>query len=198
MSRLLRTEQPHQLQAFERYFALGEKRTHAAVAREMDVGLAIVKLWARSFSWRDRVHGRELELARQIADKSLKAAVDNKTKRRKILELALAKLARAIAEDKVKYQASDLERIYRLLEELERVDGSAAPPLEDPQAIVEYLRSILTTYLEEAYCIIREDVRRDYPKAADDLIPEPSDVIWRDSKCSTLGVLGAALIERGH
>ena len=197
MPRLLKTEQSQHHLGFERYCALGEKRTYAQVASEMGVDPTTVKLWARSFNWQERVHARDLELARQIADKTLKTGLDDRARRRKLIDLALAKLFRAIAEDRVKYQISDLERIVRLVEEWDASGKwSGKPPRFDPHEIVEYLTSLCAADLIAAYRIMRAqlvEVYPDYPGYTERRLPAPAEAVRGESNCATLGVLDAAM-----
>lgn len=150
MPRLLKTEQPHHQKAFERYNALGERRTYTQLASALDVDISTIKLWGRSFDWQGRIRSRDLEEARQTADQTSNAHVDDRRRRRKLIDLALFKIAKAIAEDKVRYQASDLERIIGLMEKLDAAPmWTNGAPRNDPHEIVEYLRSLLTCNLEK-------------------------------------------------
>ena len=198
MSRLLKTEQPHQKEAFERYHALGHERSYERLARELGVVTATVKLWGRSFDWQDRIQHRELESARRIADRTETEAIDQRGRHRKVIEMALVKIARAIAEDRVRFQASDLERIVRLLEKWDGTDRWAdGPPWDDPQLIVEYLQMITSQLLQAAYTLLRNRLAREFPEYAELRLPLPADPSAWDSKCSTLALLDASLAERG-
>ena len=197
MPRLLKTEQSQHRLGFEHYCALGEKRTYAQVATEMGVDHTTVKLWARSFNWQERVHARDLDLARQIADKTLKTGLDDRARRRKLIDLALAKLFRAIAEDRVKYQISDLERIVRLLEEWDAFEAGR-PPRFDAQEIVKYLLSLCGSDLVAAYRILREQLKAEYPEFTEERLPWAAEAIAGESRCTTLGGIDAALATRGY
>ena len=43
------------MRAFEHYYGLGEQRSYERVATELGVAPSTVKLWARSFGWRERL-----------------------------------------------------------------------------------------------------------------------------------------------
>lgn len=198
MPRLLKTEQPHHQKAFERYNALGERRTYTQLASALDVDVSTIKLWGRSFDWQGRIRSRDLEEARQTADQTSNAHVDDRRRRRKLIDLALFKIAKAIAEDKVRYQASDLERIIGLMEKLDAAPmWTNGAPRNDPHEIVEYLRSLLTCNLEKAYHIIKDQLDRDFPGFSERRLPAVSETSFRGSKCSTLEVLEVARAERG-
>jgi len=110
----LQNEQEHQQKAFEYYFALGEKRSHTAVAEKFGVSVSAVKLWGRSFGWKRRVRERDAEVARTMAQRTLKDEVTHRTRNRQLVQLAIVQLARAIAGGKVKMTLSDLDRLVRL------------------------------------------------------------------------------------
>jgi len=111
---LLQTEQEHQKRAFECYYALGEKRSYGRVAQEMGVSPSAVKLWSRSFGWRQRVQERDADVARKVADRAIQSNIDKLDRNQKIVQMALVKLAKGIADGKVRMQLGDLERLVRL------------------------------------------------------------------------------------
>jgi len=110
----LTTEQEHQRKAFEVYLSLGEKRTYRSVATQLGVSASTVKLWSRSFRWTERIAERDAQVARELADRSLQSAVDETERNLKIVRVALMKLAKGIADGKVKMQLGDLDRLIRL------------------------------------------------------------------------------------
>ncbi len=110
----LQKEQAHQEKAFEYYFALGEKRSHGAVAEKFGVSVSTVKLWGRSFGWKRRVKERDAEVARTMAQRTLKDEVTHRTRNRQLVQLAIVQLAKAIASGKVKMTLSDLDKLVRL------------------------------------------------------------------------------------
>ena len=110
----LRIEKEHQKRAFECYYALGVKRSYKRVAQEMGVSVSAVKLWSRSFGWLQRVQERDADVARQVADRAIQSNTETLGRNQKIVQLALIKLAKAIADGKVRMQLGDLERLVRL------------------------------------------------------------------------------------
>ena len=109
-------EQEHQKKAFEFYYGMGEGRSYRKVAEEFGVSVGTVKMWGRSFGWRRRIGERDAEVARAIADRSLKDGTERTARNRKIVEMGLVQVAKAIAEGKVKATLSDLDRLIRLEE----------------------------------------------------------------------------------
>jgi transposase len=119
------TEREHHKKAFEFYYALGEGRSYRRVADEFSVSLGTVKLWGRSFDWNGRIRERDAEVARAMADRSMKKGIERGLRNSKIIELGLVQVARAIAEGKVKMTVSDLDRLIRLEEYL--TEGPGGP-----------------------------------------------------------------------
>ncbi len=112
--RALVKEQPHQLKAFEYYYALGEKRTYQRVATRFGVSLNTAKLWGRSFRWKERIRQRDLEVAREVATRTLNDEVSRRERSLQIVQMALVQLAKAIAEGNVKMTMADLDKLIRL------------------------------------------------------------------------------------
>jgi len=133
-SRKLAKEQPHQKKAFERYYELGEKRSYEKVADELGVAVSTVKLWGKSFNWTERVQDRDLQVTREVADRTVDDLASRRTRGLKIVQFALAQLTKAIAEGRVAMRMSDLERLIHLEEYL-----SDDPSGEEE---LEFLRSI--------------------------------------------------------
>ena len=113
-TRLLAKEQPHHLRAFEHYYGLGEQRSYERVAAEFSVASSTVKLWARSFSWQDRTRNRDLEIARDVAGRTMSDEVTRRERSLQIVHLALVQLAKAIAEGDLRMTLSDLDKLIRL------------------------------------------------------------------------------------
>ena len=120
----------------------------------------------------------------------------NRNRRRKILELAVMKMAKAIAEDRVKYQAGDLERLLKLEEFLTQLDGQFVPAITaGPEEIAEFLNRISTATLVKACAIFRRQWQTLYPD-----LPAPAAFQDADpdaEECSPLAILEAARGVRG-
>ena len=157
-SDLLTTEQEHHKRAFEQYYALGEKRSYQQVAEQMGVSPSTVKLWARSFGWRRRVQERNAEVARRVADRAIQTGVEEHDRNRKIVQMALMRLAKAIADGKVKMQMGDLDRLIRLQQYLDSVDGgnlAGRPKLELAVELQATVEAMTTADLREAIRFMR-------------------------------------------
>jgi len=113
-TRLLAKEQPHHLRAFEHYYGLGEQRSYERVATEYSVASSTVKLWARSFGWQDRIRKRDLEIARDVAGRTMSDEVTRRERSLQIVHMAMVQLARAIAEGEVRMTLTDLDKLVRL------------------------------------------------------------------------------------
>jgi hypothetical protein len=124
--RTLPVEQEHHRKAFELYTSQGHGRSYERVAEALSVSVASIKQWGRTFDWRRRLQERELETARQIADRTLQATITDQERYHKIVRMAVTTLAKAIAEDRVKLQAADLDRLIRLEDYLSQARGGGA------------------------------------------------------------------------
>ncbi len=113
-TRLVHTEREHHKQAFETYYALGLKRSHRAVANELGVSVSTIKSWSRSFRWRERIAERDAQVARAVANRSINDEVDHRERNLKIVQMSLARIAKAIVDRDVKMTLSDLDKLIRL------------------------------------------------------------------------------------
>ena len=107
-------EQEHHKKAFEFYYSLGETRSYGKVAGKFGVSVQSIKLWGRQFNWRKRVNERDAEVVRIMATKAINKEVSSRTRNLQIVQMALVRLAKAIAEDKIKMTLADLDRLIRL------------------------------------------------------------------------------------
>ena len=123
----LATEQEHHRRAFEIYAAMEGRRSYETVARQMDVSLNSVKLWAGTFGWQARLKQREATLARQMADRVLETRTTDSDQYRKLVRMALIKVAKAINADKVRVQVADLDRLVRLEQYLDETATKRSP-----------------------------------------------------------------------
>lgn len=113
-TRTLIKEQAHQEKAFEYYFAMGEKRSYTKVSRKFGVSLSTVKLWGKSFRWKERIRERDVQVAREVATRALHDEASRRERSLQIVQLALVQLAKAIAEGKVKMTLADVDKLIRL------------------------------------------------------------------------------------
>jgi hypothetical protein len=111
---LLQTERDHQKRAFELYYSLGTRRSYRQIAEQLHVSLSTVKLWSRSFYWRNRVAERDAEAARQIVDRPPPASSGSVEQNTKIVRMAMVRLAKAIADGRVRMTMADLDRLIKL------------------------------------------------------------------------------------
>jgi uncharacterized protein YjcR len=109
-------EQEHHKKAFEFYYGLGEGRSYNLVAEEFGVALGTVKMWGRTLGWKRRVQQRDAEVARALARRTIEEGIERAARNRKIVEMGLVQVAKAIAEGKVKVTVADLDRLIRLEE----------------------------------------------------------------------------------
>jgi len=141
------TESTDHQSAFELYASLGERRTYRQVASQAGVSERTVRHWARQEDWRRRLAEREAHSARQMADRALTSTQEDIDQQRKIIHLAIVKLARAIAEGQIKYQIGDLDRLVRLRAFLDGGPKGLDPDNKDD--VLRFLKSVPSSILEE-------------------------------------------------
>jgi len=142
----LKAEQEHQKRAFEVYYAQGGQRTYAKVAAELGVSVSAVKLWSRTWTWPQRIAERDAAAARQLADQSLQSTVDELGRNKKIVQMALIKVAKAINSDKVRVQIGDLDRLIRLQSYLDGyVEGQTWEDLSPEELAQRFLHVMYGT-----------------------------------------------------
>jgi hypothetical protein len=110
------TEREHQRVAFEKYFEMGSTRSLTKLAKQLGVSVSTTKTWSRELRWRDRLEERGREVAKVMANRSIKSVADSKARNEQLLQLALVQVARALAEGRVRVTISDLDKLLRLEE----------------------------------------------------------------------------------
>jgi hypothetical protein len=112
--KLCQTEKDHNKEAFELYYAMGQKRSQIAIAKKLGVSLSTIKNWSRSFQWRKRIAERDAQVAREIANRTITDEMSRRTRNLQIVDMSIINLAKAIAQGKVKFMLGDLDKLIRL------------------------------------------------------------------------------------
>ncbi len=158
-SRLLVKEQPHQTKAFEYYCSLGEVRNYEKVAAQFGVAISTVKLWGTSFGWKERIRDRDLEVAREVATRTLDSEVSRRERNTQIIQMAILQLAKAVAEGQIKLTLADLDRLIRL-------EAYLCDEPESRQEVIVHdlrnksdgeLRELITREVELLEDVVRDD-----------------------------------------
>ncbi len=136
------TDNPRAEEAFAFFASLpAETRSYGEVAKKFGVGIATVKRWGAAGHWRRRLNEREARIARQAADRAEATEVDARSRRTKLVELGLIKLASAIAKGDVRPSYGDLDRLVRLEGHLTGTDKTL--PLDEVDRLFQlFLRAI--------------------------------------------------------
>lgn len=101
-------------EAFEHYYALGEKRSLASLASHSGVTLRSINRWNTAFGWQDRVLARDRELADAIEKKSKAATLATKIEYRKLIQASLAPMVKQIKQGAGCASIADMERMIKL------------------------------------------------------------------------------------
>ena len=189
MVRSLVQEKPHHTQAFETYYRLGAKRSYKAVGQELGLSASAVKLMARSFHWSARIQERDATVARQAADQVIGSAVADASRKRKMVELALLKVIKAINSDKVRIQVGDLDRLLRLQAFL---DGNRVPltvealhqhaPEEVGKRFIDWFFTLNADERQRAIAAVqRREDGRTIPDGPPESLPPPPPIEGQNS-----------------
>ena len=176
----LQTEQEHQKRAFEHYAAQSGRRSYRATAEAFGVSVSTVKLWSRSFGWHQRLHEHSAKAARETADRVIGGGLAEISRNRKIVQMALVRLAKGIAEGKVKMQLGDLDRLIRLQAFIDDVRGAEADlqgidPFQFARLLYErfeFFMSHLRQQSDEWVEAVSQEIKR---------LAEPTKPAWCES-----------------
>lgn len=105
--------------AFERYVALGRGRSLPRLAAELGASESAVKAWSRAFRWRERLEARTREIAEALARDSTEAEREELQADRRMVHLAMVRIAKALVEGHVKPTIADMDRVIRLRRDLD-------------------------------------------------------------------------------
>ena len=132
-------DNPRAKEAFAYYAGLDPKeRKYALVARQFGVSLPTVKLWASKGKWRQRAAEKDVRVVRKAMDKAETDETNMCSRYLQIVQFALMKLAKGIADGEVKGTFSDLDRLVRLKVFLEEPEAGVGGP---QQVVVNIVRT---------------------------------------------------------
>ncbi len=167
---------PRHQQAFEIYWSLGQKRSYARVAKRVGVSTSTIKLWSKQQRWRQRILEREVQQSRQLAD-TVQSGPDPESDRNlKIVRVAILRIAKAIAEGRVRSTMGDLDRMVRLEERLTGVHGISPKLLAKAAA---YLQDLERMPMERLMADVRRSalelgvIRPDGTVVPEEDLPDP-------------------------
>jgi transposase len=143
-----REDERHE-RAFAVYLSLGEKRSYKQVAAQVGVSLSTVKQWSKRYRWKERIAERDAEAARQVADNTLSNTVEEFTRNKKIVQMAMVKLAKAIADGRIKMQLGDLDRLIKLQSFLDGYQEGQTWDSLTPEALAQRFHYATKTLSED-------------------------------------------------
>ncbi len=71
-------EQRHHIEAFDEYYAMGEKRSLVSLAGGRKVSAKTTKRWSVEFNWQERISQRDLKNGKKILAKTDRVVVNTK------------------------------------------------------------------------------------------------------------------------
>ena len=84
------------------------------INQEIESAPSTVKLWGKSLRWKQRLRERDLQVAREVAGRTISDEVNHRERNLQIVHMALVQLAKAVADGHVKMALGDLDKMIRL------------------------------------------------------------------------------------
>lgn len=118
-----------------------EKQTNCYVSKKCGVSETTVRRYRKLHNWDERFH----KIQEETQKKSDDSVAERRARSKKIIRAAVAQIGRKIAEGKMKYSATDLERLVRLDEWLDGLPEKIKPgdlPEKTSEILAEIIRRI--------------------------------------------------------
>jgi len=101
-------------EAFELYYALGEKRSYLDIASKVGVSCKSVEKWGVNFGWQLRVQQRDKEIADKLTENNNKIILEDKARLRRVIKIAVANFLERLAAKEVTIDARDFVALAKL------------------------------------------------------------------------------------
>jgi hypothetical protein len=124
-------------EAFELYYAMGEKRNITALAQELNYSRASIGNWSGKFKWQERILKRDEENGKKLAQKTDNTILKEKESYRKIIKQSINTFIEKLMGGEIKVTSvADLERLVKLDlllmgEATDRTDSLASAAITD-------------------------------------------------------------------
>jgi hypothetical protein len=115
MSKITQTETLLHKQAFEFYYASGEERSYKKTATKFKKSNQTIAVWARSFTWQDRVVVRDIDLGEELRGKTDRSIIEQREVYLDVIRELVDKFKTAVEEGAVHIDSvSDLDKLTKL------------------------------------------------------------------------------------
>lgn len=163
--------------AFEAYYAMGHARSLTRLSEQLGVSRSTLRNWSASFNWQELIEERDRDVATQVASRSVRTEVQERSKQRQLIELGLVTLARQPPREKIRGTLADLDRLLRLERFLEGEADSRQKIVarELKGKTTEELRAMLRRELAELAERAGEDILQTLPPGTAELAMEPPE-----------------------
>ena len=102
-------------EAFEYYYALGEKRSFRLVQGEYKVSNKTIASWGKAFNWQERIQQRDIEVSKGLEKKTNKEIINDKANYVRIIKEAMRQFEENLNKKKVPLESTqDIERLAKL------------------------------------------------------------------------------------
>jgi transposase len=110
-----KTESLKNIEAFEYYYSLGDKRSCSKVAGKFHVSERTVYNWSSWYNWQERVKHRNREYAKKIDEQTNTSLIDAKTKYLSIINDIIEVFKTKLNDGEIRInRVNDLERLVKL------------------------------------------------------------------------------------
>jgi hypothetical protein len=109
-------ESLEQKMAYEIYYKMGEERSLAKVAKQMNKAKITIEGWSRKFRWSSRVREQEKTAAEfLLLQQSAQQEAETKNKHLTLIDAAIGQFSRKLVDEKITIKSiDDLERLVNL------------------------------------------------------------------------------------
>jgi hypothetical protein len=102
-------------EAFEYYYALGEKRSFRLVQGEYKVSNKTIASWGKAFNWQERIQQRDIDVSKGLEKKTNKEIINDKANYVRIIKEAMRQFEENLNKKKVPLESTqDMERLTKL------------------------------------------------------------------------------------
>lgn len=138
-------ESSRHLGAFELYYAMGDERTHAEVAKRMNLNVGTISNWSAAFSWAKRLEERDKLIGKLVANKAIEDEAKSRTIQLQVARAVQAKVAQGLLNGTIRpdvqdFVAASKHELLILGKATERTEQLAGPAFD---ALIDKIAQVI-------------------------------------------------------